>query len=157
MLMQIDGTFIFVVISFIIFFFIIKSLLFVPISQIIEQREQFYAQKTQEQKDFKDKTKALIDEKESTIQETRNKASNILKEISKNTTDENEARINRIKKNAYVRVEENQQDLENQKSEVKQEVKSELEDIVKAMASKVVGEEIEISLEEEKIKQYLNI
>lgn len=156
-MLAINGTFLFVVISFIIFFFIIKAILFVPISKIIDEREEFLEQKTNECTKIKEKTKALIDKKEAAIKETRTKASNILKEISENTASENEARINRIKKEAYVRVEQNQQELDNQKAQTKQEIKSQIEDIVKSMTSKVLKEDIEISLEEEKINQYLNI
>ena len=150
-------TFIFVVVSFIIFFFIIKAILFAPISKIIDEREEFYAQQANECKNLKEKTKTLMEEKDKAIKETRNKASGILKEISINTTNENEARINRIKKQAYVKVDENQQDLDNQKTEVKKEVKSDIEGIVKIMMSKVIGEDVEISLEEERINKYLNI
>ena len=157
MLMQIDGTFLFVVISFLIFLFIIKTILFEPMTKVIDERQKFFAKNAKMETESKEKAKALIDEKNKAIIETRSKASDALKEISENTTKENEARIERAKKNAISKVKENQENLDNEKTETKREAKVEIEGIVKAMMSKILGDEVEVSLEDEKINQYLNI
>ena len=53
MLMQIDGTFVFVVISFLIFLFIIKAILFNPITKVIEERNKFYDKNANTEKSSK--------------------------------------------------------------------------------------------------------
>ena len=62
MLMQIDGTFLFVVISFLIFLFIIKKILFQPITTVIEQRDKFYAKNLKTETETKEKSKLLTEE-----------------------------------------------------------------------------------------------
>ena len=58
MLMQIDGTIIFVIISFLIFLFIIKKILFQPITKVIDERNKFYAKNSKIENDSKEKSKA---------------------------------------------------------------------------------------------------
>ena len=82
MLMQIDGTFIFVAISFIIFLLIIKAILFNPITKVIDERNSFYAKNAKMETESKEKSRALLDEKERALKSSRIEASNIVKKTT---------------------------------------------------------------------------
>ncbi|MBQ8636181.1 ATP synthase F0 subunit B [bacterium] len=157
MLMQIDGTFLFVVISFLIFLFIIKKILFQPITKVIDERNNFYAKNLKMETESKEKAKNLLIEKEEKIQQTRNEASNILKETNEQAKKESELKIKEAKKEAANKIEENQNNLNQEQFNTKCEIKTEISNIVKSMISKVLGEETEINLEEERINKYLKI
>ena len=89
MLMQIDGTFVFVVISFLVFLFILKTVLFNPITTIIEKREEFYKKNSKIKEKSKEKTKTLIDQKENLLKAAKTEALDILKEAREESAIEN--------------------------------------------------------------------
>lgn len=156
-MLTINGTFLFAAISFLVFLFIIKIILFQPITKVIEERNKFYAKNSKMENDSKEKSKALLDEKANTLQETRNKASNILKTANDEAKKESELKIEEAKKEVKEKIEKNQEKLNKEKTDTKNEIKNEVSNIVRTLSTKILGEEIEINLEEERINQYLNI
>ena len=157
MLMQIDGTFIFVVISFLIFLFIIKTILFNPITKILDEREKFYAKNTKMETESKEKTSALINEKEKALKESRLEASQIIKETSKKANDENIKIIKETKKEIQEKIEKNKEELETAKENSKKELKNEISSFVSSIVSKVLNDNITVQIEEERINKHLNI
>ena len=71
MLMQIDGTFIFVAISFLIFLFIIKAILYRPITKVLDERNKFYEKNSKMELQSKEKSKNLLNEKEEMLKNAR--------------------------------------------------------------------------------------
>ena len=157
MLMQIDGTFLFVVISFLIFLFIIKAILFEPMTKVIEERQKFFAKNTKMETESKEKSKALLEEKENLLSETRSEASNILKEASKQAKEEGELILKETKKERINKIEENQNALNQERETAKIEAKAEITNIVKSLVSKILDEEVEINLDDERINKHLNV
>ncbi len=157
MLMQIDGTFLFVVISFLIFLFIIKAILFEPMTKVIEERQKFFAKNTKMEMESKEKSKALLEEKENLLSETRSEASNILKEASKQAKEEGELILKETKKERINKIEENQNALNQERETAKIEAKAEITNIVKSIVSKILDEEVEINLDDERINKHLNV
>ena len=157
MLMQIDGTFIFVVISFLIFLFIIKAILFNPITKILDEREKFYAKNTKMETESKEKTFALIEQKENALKESRFEASKIIKETSKEANNKNINVIKETKKEIQEKIEKNKEELDLAKLNTKKELKNEISSFVSSIVSKILNDNIAIQIEEEKINKYLNI
>ena len=157
MLMQIDGTIIFVIISFLIFLFIIKKILFQPIAKVIDERNKFYAKNSKIENDSKEKSKALLEQKEALLNEARIEASDILSKTSEEVKKESENTIKKAKKEALDKIEKNQNNLNQEKINAKTEIKNEINNIVKSIITKVLGEETQVNLEENKINQYLKL
>ncbi len=157
MLMQIDGTFIFVIISFILFLFIIKAILFNPISKILDEREKFYAKNSKMEIESKEKTTTLINEKENALKESRLKAAELIKETSKKAQQESLKSVKKTKEEIQNKIEKNKNELEAAKFNSKNELKNEISTFVSSIASKILSEDIKIEIEEERIKKHLNI
>ena len=104
MLMQIDGTFIFVVISFLIFLVIIKAILFHPISKVLEERDNYYAKNSKMESESKQKSKALIEEKEQTLQQAKKEAGELIKNTSWEAKKQSEKKIKEANPNLVVSV-----------------------------------------------------
>ena len=150
MLMQIDGTFVFVIISFLIFLLIIKAILYRPFTKIMDDRNSFYQKNSKMEAESKEKTKTLLKQKEDTLNEAKQDALNIIKQAS------HEAKI-KSKKELKDKIEKNKNDLIIEANQAKQELKTEINSLVKSIVSKVLKQDVDIQLEEEKINQYLNI
>lgn len=157
MLMQIDGTFIFVVISFVIFLFIINAILYRPFSRAIEERDEFFDKNSKTQQESKEKAQALLDEKENLLKKTRSEAGEFVKKASEDAKNQGEIEISKIKRETSKKIEENKNTLQNEAQSAKQEIKSEISNIVKQITSKILNEDIEINLDDEKIGRYLKI
>ncbi|MBR5305029.1 MAG: F0F1 ATP synthase subunit B [Candidatus Gastranaerophilales bacterium] len=156
-MLAINGTFLFAVISFLIFLFIIKAILFHPITKVIEEREKFYAKNLKTEFDSKEKSKALLEEKERLLSEARKEASNILSETNETAKKQSEEILKEVKAQTIDKIEQNQNELNEETKMAKIEIKNEVTNIVGSIISKVLKTDVEINLEEEKINQYLKI
>lgn len=157
MLMQIDGTFIFVAISFIIFLLIIKAILFNPITKIIDERNGFYAKNLKMETESKEKSRALLDEKEKALKTSRKEASDIVKNTTQEAKEQNARKIKQVKQEVLSLIDENKTQLDELSRKAKNEAKKEVNSIVQSMVSRVLNEEVSVDLSDEKINHYLNI
>ena len=156
-MLAIDGTIIFVIISFLIFLLIIKAILFQPITKVLNEREKFYAKNSKMEIESKEKSKALLDEKEAKLNESKAEASNILSTTNEEAKKQSEIILKEVKKEALEKIEQNQNELNEEQKIAKSELKEEVRNIVRAIVSKVLKTDVEINIEEEKINQYLKI
>ena len=164
MLIQLDGTFIFVAISFLIFLAIIKYILFHPFSKIIEEREKFIDKNLKTEQESKQKAKDLILERDRKIKSSRAEAGEIIKQTTLEAKTKSEKIIKNIKSEVEKELEENKKIIEiaeknNATSNVKykKNEKGEVRNFVKSIVSKILNEEVEIDIEESKIEEYLKI
>lgn len=156
-MLTIDGTILFAIISFLIFLFIIKTILFQPITQVIDEREKFYAKNSKMKANSKEKSKALLEEKETKLNEARKEATEILSSTNEKNKKESDILLSEAKKEATNKIEQNQNSLNQEKQNAKIEIKNEVQNIVKSIVTKVTGIETDINIKEEKINQYLKI
>ena len=80
-----------------------------------------------------------------------------MKKTNEKAKNESELKIKEAKKIATNKIEENQNTLNQEHINAKHEIKTEVSNIVKSLISKVLGEETDINLEEERINKYLKI
>ena len=156
-MLTIDGTFIFVIISFLIFLLLIKIILFQPITKVLDERDKFYAKNLKMESESKEKSKVLLEEKEAKLNESRIEATNILTSTNDKAKKESEVILKDAKKEALDKIEQNQNELNKEQKIAKNEIKNEITNIVKSIISKVLKTDVEINLEEEKINRYLKI
>jgi len=105
----------------------------------------------------KEKSKALLEQKETMLNEARLEATNILSSTNEEAKKESEASLKEVKIQALEKIEQNQNQLNEEQKTAKNEIKNEIRNIVKSIVSKILKEDVEINLEEEKINQYLKI
>jgi len=156
-MLTINGTFLFAIISFLIFLFIIKIILFQPITKVINEREKFYAKNSKMETESKEKSKGLLKQKEELLNATRLEATNLLKETKAKAKAKSESILKELKTEGLNKIEANQNTLNEEQYNAKIEIKKEMKNIIQSIVSKILGENSEIDLEEEKINQYLKI
>ena len=157
MLMQIDGTILFVIISFLIFLFLLKTILFSPITKVIEERDKFYAKNSKMESESKEKSKALLEQKEAALNETRLEASSILATANEKAKIKAQNLISEAKKQANDEIEQNQNKLYEESKIAKFETKTQVNDIVSSIVTQVLGEETRVELQDDEINRYLKI
>ena len=157
MLMQIDGTFIFVVISFLIFLFIIKAILFNPITKVIDERNNFYAKNSKMELESKEKSKILLEQKQMALSETRKEASELISATSKQAKEQSANELKQAQKEATNMIDNNKNELIEQKRLAKVEAKSDINTIVSSIVSKILNENIEVNVDEDKMNNLLKL
>ena len=157
MLMQLDGTFIFVVISFLIFLLIIKFILFHPFTKIINERNELLEKNAATEKESNKKAQDLIIERDRKIKSSRAESGEIIKNATREAKNAGEKLIKNTKKEVQSQLEESRKELVKQSIDSKKELKSEVRGFVKSIVSKILDEEVEIDIEESKIEEYLKI
>lgn len=155
MLIQIDGTFIFASISFIIFLIIMKLILFKPLSTVIDEREKFYEKNRHTVGESKQKAQKITQEKEQELSLTRAGAANLIKEVSIFANKNKDETIKNAKKEAGHTLNKTKEELGVQSENAKEELKGEINNFVKQIAFKVLQKDIEINLDEEKINSVI--
>lgn len=157
MLMQIDGTFLFVAISFLIFLFLIKHILFNPINKVMDEREKFYQKNSKMELESKAKAQALIEQKELALKEARKKAADLTKKTTQEAKAAAALKIKQAKSEIQALIEENKEKLNSEANLAKAQIKEEVNSIVESIVSKILNQQIVINLDDNKIEEYLKI
>lgn len=157
MLMQIDGTFLFVAISFLVFLAIIKHILFNPITRVMDERENFYQKNSKMEFETREKVKALLEQKELALKETRKEAADLTKQAVQKAKNSSALKIKQARNEVQALIEQNRQQLNQETSLAKTEIKKEVNTIVESIVSKILNQEISINIDENKIEEYLKI
>ena len=157
MLIQIDGTFIFVVISFLIFLVNIKQILYKPFTKAIDEREKFYEKNSKTENNSKQKAKDLILERDKKIKSSRMQAGEIIKKTSLEAIKQSENLVKQTKKELQKELEANKAELQEMSINSKKELKNEMNGFVKLIVSKILNEDVDVDIEESKIEEYLKI
>ena len=156
-MLTINATFILSTISFLIFLFIIKSILYRPITKVINERENFYNKNSKMTSESKEKSDALLEEKEAKIKNAKIQASELIKEASQVANKESAQKIKETKLMLQEQIEASKNELIQESENAKKEIKHQMNDIVSQIVSKMLCEKVEINLDEEKINRYLKI
>ena len=157
MLMQLDGTFIFVAISFLIFLLIIKFILFHPFTKVMEEREKFLEKNSKTKEESNQKARDLILERDRKIKSSRAQAGEIIKQTSLEAKNAGEKLIKNTKKEVQRELEQKKETLTQESLNSKRELKSEVKGFVESIVAKILNENVEINIDDSKIDEYLKI
>lgn len=138
MLLEFDGTFIFALLSFIIFVLLMNLILYRPIMKVMGEREKLLS----DNKDIVSKSNKKADEAkefhENEILSAKVEASKFLGDLKDTLKSEKEEKINAKKEEVSKKITENSSILVNQKNEAKNALRDEIENYVKMTVSKVL-------------------
>ncbi len=145
MLLQIDGTIIFVFISFGIFLWLMNLICYKPIMQIIEARENFYSKNKKTIYETDSKKQDIIKDYEEGISGAKLTGSKILKEAAEKNKNQKKEIIGKQKSDIQASLENFNQKLNLESDNVKNELYSEIDFFVKSTVARV------LNIEEDKI------
>ena len=137
-MLELDATFIFAFISFLIFIFLMKIICYAPITKIIAEREKFYEKNKQTVSKTKTKIESVKKEFEREISKTKLESSKMLK----NATEENQKQKSEILSAKKVElsnsVDEFKNSLSKSANNVKVELRGEISGYVKEAVSRII-------------------
>ena len=142
MLLEFDGTFIFALISFIIFVLMMNIILYKPITKIMDERQKFYDKNKNTADLSKQRTDEVLKNKEAEILSAKLEASNILQTVQNNAKVRREELL-RIKKeehkNKLINLE---KQLVSDNNNAKTILKDQVSEYVMIAVSKVLDEDM---------------
>ena len=155
-MLNLDATFIFCLISFIIFIFLMKLICWGPITKVVAEREKFYEKNKKTVSDTNLKTEKVAKEFNEEISKTKLEGSIILR----NTVEANEAKKQEIINNKKIEIsnsiKEYRQNLKESAKDAKTALKSEISNYVKEAVSRLLKIDREnVQFDENKIDEIL--
>ena len=155
-MLSLDATFVFCLISFIVFIFLMKLICYGPITKVIEEREKFYEKNKKTVSDTNLKTEKIMHEFNEEISKAKLEGSILLK----NTVDKNEAKKQEIiaskKLEISNSVKEYKENLKQSSIEAKKSLKNEISNYVKGAVSVLLNiEEEKVQFDENQIDEIL--
>ena len=154
MLLEFDGTFIFALISFIVFVVIMNLILYRPILKIMDERQKFLDKNKETALQSKQKAADVLKQKDDEILGAKLEASNILTESQNEVKLKRENAIKAKKDEIKEELIKHSDSLKADKSNIKNQLKTEINDFVKMTVSKVLDENIEtVDISEERINK----
>ncbi len=156
MLLQIDATFLFVLLSFIIFIGLMNLICYKPIMKVIAEREKFYEKNKKTVFETNSKKENVEKEINEEISKTKLESSKMLKNATEVNKEEKLGTINAKKEMAKTEIIEFENSLKNSSSLAKEQLKNEVETYVKSVVSKVLNQNTDnITIQREKIDEIL--
>lgn len=156
MLLSIDGTIIFVFLSFLVFVFLMNVICYKPVMKVIEEREKFYEKNKKTVQDTNIKKEEVIKTIEKEISNTKLESSKMLKNAMDLNKEEKEEAISNKKAQILNDLNDYENKLDNNSYEIKNQLKTELEGYVKSTVSKVLNvNPDEIIVDNSKIEEIL--
>ena len=141
-LLKVDKTLIIQIVIFIAAIFILNSLLFKPLLQLVERREQLTTGRIKEAKELERKVEQIIKEYKEKLDEVRAKAMEERNEIRRQAQAAAEEMIAKAHNEVQALLEDARAKLELEAREIRAKIKPEIEMLARNMASQVLGREL---------------
>lgn len=155
-MLSINATFIFVLISFIIFVFLMNLICYKPIMKVIAEREKFYEKNRKTVDETKGKTEEIIKEADNEIRNAKFKSANILKNTNEENAKTKEEAIKNKKNDMKSKITSFENTLSASSTLVKEKMRNEVEGYVKKAVSKILDmDENSINVDTSKINEIL--
>ena len=145
MLLQLDGTFIVIAISFILFALIMNQIFYKPVSKIAQDREEYIDSNIENSKAARSKSVELLKDYEKTIAEAKKQAGTIVNSHTAEATAQKTEAVQSAVEKANEKVAQAKELITNETDEAKAGLKSEVVALAQLISSKVLGEERAIS------------
>lgn len=138
-MLELDGTLIIAMLSFIVFAFIMNAVLYQPIIKILEERKAFLDNNASTEKNANEEIQNICNKKQAEILEAKSKASKIVSENSEQLKNEQKKITDDFAKSQKENVENQKQQISFEKEKAKQELKASVLEISDAISEKILG------------------
>ena len=154
-LVGITWEFVFQIVNTFIIFLLLRKLLFKPVLNIIESRENDIKNDLAEGEKAKNEGLALKKEYESKINFAKDEGQEIIKQATIRAEQKSDDIVNTAKKDALGIKEKANKDIEQEKQKVINEIKNDISNIALLAASKVIEKDLDKSKHEELIENFI--
>lgn len=157
MLLQFDGTFILIAISFVFFMLLMQAVFYGPMTKVRQERQSYIDGKNQAASASLEESESLKNKHESTVTKARIAAS---KEISNSTLEANKEKsdaLDNITQEVNKKINTAREELEKDKAKAKSVLQSDVLSLAQMISGKVLGHDIPISdITDDKFDNILN-
>ena len=154
--MEFNGTFLATIVTFILFVFVMNKVLYAPILNIMEERKNFIDSNYKAANDNDAKSAELIAEKEEKLSDAKEEARGKYVEAVDNYKAQKAEVIADAQSAAQTELEASKAELENLSNEVKEGLKSSMNDLANDIVEKVIGYRSEVDgFDDTKISEVL--
>ncbi len=140
-LLKIDKTLIIQIVIFVATIFILNSLLFKPLLQLVERREKLTTGRIKEAKELEGKVKQIMKEYKTKLDEVRARALEERNEIRRGAQAAAQEMIGKAREEAQALLEEAKARLELEAKEIRAKIKPDIEVLAREVASQILGRE----------------
>jgi len=141
-ILSVDKTLIIQIIIFVAAIFILNSLLFKPLLELLGRREKLTSGTIEEAKELGEKVEQIINEYRIKLNEARSLAMEERNEIRRHAQTAYEDAVKKAREEAQVLLEESKVKLQSETKEIKEKVRSDIAVLSRDMASRILGKEI---------------
>jgi len=138
-MLEIDGTLIVAMISFIVFVFIMNAVFYRPIIKIMEERQAFLAKNEETAKIADEESDKISEQKQNELSEARAAATKNVAVNSDKFKKEQKAEIEEFSKEQKIITENRKNALSEEAEQAKAEISTGVEDIANIISSKILG------------------
>ena len=143
-MLEFNGTFIVLAISF-VFFVILENFIFYrPLKKVMDERADYIRQNEIKADENSSAAKNLIDEKDEKITNAKSKSAQILSDVNAKTQEKFDIELKQAKQNSNNILNEEKVKLEEEKNQVKNELKKEIGNYASDIISKILKKEVAV-------------
>jgi F-type H+-transporting ATPase subunit b len=141
-ILSVDKTLIIQIIIFIAAIFILNSLLFKPLLELVGRREKLTTGTIEEANQLGEKVNQIINEYNLKLNEARAQAIEERNEIRRQAQSAYDDIVKKAREEAQALLEEAKAKLQSETKEIKEKVRSDIEVLAREMASRILGKEV---------------
>jgi F-type H+-transporting ATPase subunit b len=149
-------TFIFALVNLAILYFILKKILFVPVTKFMENRTKSIENNIQSAMNKKAEAESLKIEYENQLLNAKEQADVILKDASGRAAREYESIIAQAKEESQGLIDRTRADIENERRQMLKEVRNEVASLALAAASKIIEANMDNEKNRSLVEKFIN-
>lgn len=155
--MEFNATFIVATVSFLVFIFIMNKILYKPMQNIVQQRQEYINGNFEVVTSNKKRAQALIDDKNEKITSAQKQSKEIIMLKAQDSKQKKQDTLAGAKEDAINQIEQHKNSLESEKNNAKSVLKSDVIDIAQKITSKLMGQEVAlVNIDENAINNVLD-
>ncbi len=144
--MEFDATFLIVVISFLVFIFIMNKIFYAPILNIMQERQKLVENNFTSAKNTTEETNKKIKYRNDELEKSRDSARQKVAQESQKLKQERSHIISEYKNELFENISKQKENLKNSAIEAKETLKDSIVDIAKDISDKLLGDDINSEL-----------
>lgn len=137
--MEFNATFIVAAVSFIIFTFIMNAIFYKPLQNIVLKRQKFIDETNEEAKSHREKSDAILKDRDKKLEKTRHEAKKIILDKSDEVKAKKGQLTSDAHKKAAQKIEFAKEDLNKSKDDAQEVLSEEVKTIAQQIAAKILG------------------
>ncbi len=155
--MEINATILVSAISFIVFIFIMNKILYAPVIEIMEKRQNYIDSNKHEANEHKERAQSLIKDKDEKIAQAQRQSRDVVAAKADALKEESSKVLKDTKNSAAEYFNNEKQSLAQQKAEITSNMKFDVADLANKLTTKLMGEGVAFNpLNENEVEEVMN-